>query len=878
MLNLQYNNLNNSIMKKLNLLLMMFVSLTLLFATSCGKDKDKIDPPVQITLKVSGGATVELNGADIAKDITVTASEKATRDIVVNITSNAAAGEATIEPTQVTIKQGEISVTSKITFAAVKFPAGTDQKKITVTITPQTENVKADVATTDFLVSGIGGEKLVVLTVAGNETEFNTTAAEQILTVTATLASAVAEEVSIAIAYDGTSENLKEQFKEITAIKIAANALTGTATFKVAKGVEGALKLALSTTNLKVDLQTKTLAATFAVDKNDLTITGSGTTFETYAGPQTLTVSYTLAKALTENLTIALTYEGSAAAIKELFASRISMLIAAGTTKGSMDFVVTKGLSGQLVIGFETANTDVAIKPASLTATFTHTVPPITPLCELSMLGKSWGYLAGFKIGETEVNIAGTDPAFINKLGETIVNIANGDEVKVYASSNDGGQSMYGHVWVDWNKDNQVADNEMVGTTKTKKSAPEGSVNKEFLVFSFTAPENTPAGEYHMRVGTNYKTGLSGCDNTGADESRSAYDLTINYTAGTVEPGEDPTFSLEKVTTGDIVVPATGDKTATFKVKLSEPSDEAQTIALAATSTTGKSGTLSAASVVIPANETTSADVTITFASSTFPNETATAVVTVTATSETLEAATGSIAYNVKGTAGSGTTAENLELYIYSPAKVYFTEGVNTIDVSFNVTGQNANKASADIVVTPIITGATLGTDYTLTSNTMTVKKGENGSSFKVTVLRAGAGKNIKIDFSNDLVTFKTGYDKFTTVTSEVYSKPASPADYKVQATLKTPATVGVWEAYSFQATKGTQAAPIFVTITAKDGDTDVTSKINFEGKKVIALLGGRVSGYFKVDASLKGKTIVFTFTSDDTNFVSDTASVVVNP
>lgn len=773
----------------------MFASLTLFFATSCGKGKDKIDPPVQITLEVSGGATVELNGADIAKDITVTASEKATRDIVVNITSNAAAGEATIEPAQVTIKQGELSATSKITFAAAKFPEGTDQKKITVTITPQTENVKADVATTDFLVSGIGGEKLVVLTVAGNETEFNTTAAEQILTVTATLASAVAEEVSIAIAYDGTSENLKEQFKEITAIKIAANALTGTATFTVAKGVEGALKLALSTTNLKVDLQTKTLAATFAVDKNDLTITGNGTTFDTYAGPQTLTVSYTLAEALTEDLTIALTYEGSAAAIKELFASMTSMLISAGTTEGSMDFVVTKGLSGQLVIGFETANTDVAIKPASLTVSFTHTVPPITPLCELSILDKSWGYLAGFKIGETEVNIAGTDPASINKLGETIVNIANGDEVKVYASSNDGDQSIYGHVWVDWNKDNQVADNEMVGTTTTQKSAPEGSVNKEFLVFSFTAPENTPAGEYHMRVGTNYRTGLSGCNNTTAtDESRTAYDLTINYTPGTVEPGEDPTFSLEKVTTGDIVVPATGDKTATFKVKLSEPSDEAQTITLAATTnTTGKSGTLSAASVVIPANETTSADVTITFASSTFPNETATAVVTVTATSETLEATTGSIAYNVAGTAASIPPVEQQALNCYlesitlnNKAACIFLPDETSRTLTFSVQADKANQ-KGDITFDVTVTGGSAG-DYSFEGVTNgkvvmaepAIPATEKGQvDFKVIVNQSAIGKNLSVNIISEGATIQEKY-KSRPISPVRLTAPSTPLNYNV--------------------------------------------------------------------------------------------------
>ncbi|MEG1553954.1 MAG: hypothetical protein RR363_02895, partial [Rikenellaceae bacterium] len=125
---------------------------------------------------------------------------------------------------------------------------------------------------------------------------------------------------------------------------------------------------------------------------------------------------------------------------------------------------------------------------------------------------------------------------------------------------------------------------------------------------------------------------------------------TINYTAGTVEPGVDPTFAIVRPTTGAIVVPNDKDIVETFKVTLSQPATEATTINLAVTSTaTAASGVLSAATAEFAVGEA-SKDVTITFAHADFTAASVLADVTVTASHATIVATTATIVYNVKGT------------------------------------------------------------------------------------------------------------------------------------------------------------------------------------------------------------------------------------
>lgn len=328
-------------MKKLNLLFVILASFGLITMSSCNGD-DPAPIVKDISISVSGGTEVTVEGANIAKDITVTATEKTTKDVVVNITSNAAEGEATIEPAQVTIKKGEISATSKITFASAKFPEGTAQKKITVTIASTTEGVKLGTPTTDFLVKGAGGPELTALTITANGTEFNTTTEAKELSVVFTLAEALTEKVAVTITVDPTSDDIfKTMFPTIPAIEIPANEKTLTIPFSMPKGTEGLLKINFAVTNPKVDLKTASLSATFVVDEDpaapptfSLARTTTGDIVVPATGDKVETFKVTLSKAAAEEQTITLT-----AAPEGGVLSAASVVFAIGET--SKDVTIT---------------------------------------------------------------------------------------------------------------------------------------------------------------------------------------------------------------------------------------------------------------------------------------------------------------------------------------------------------------------------------------------------------------------------------------------------------------------------------------------------------------------------------------------------------
>lgn len=353
-------------MKKLNLLFVILASFGLITMSSCNGD-DPAPIVKDITISVSGGTEVTVEGTNIAKDITVTATEKTTKDVVVNITSNAAEGEATIEPAQITIKKGEISATSKITFASAKFPEGTAQKKITVTINSTTEGVKLGTPTTDFLVKGAGGPELIALTITANGTEFNTTTEAKELSVVFTLAEALTEKVAVTITVDpSSSEIFKTMFPTIPPVEIPANEKTLTIPFTMPKGTEGLLKINFAVTNLKVDLKTASLSATFVVDEDpaapptfSLARTTTGDIVVPATGDKAETFKVTLSKAAAEEQTITLTATPEGGVL-----SPASVVFAIGET--SKDVTIT---FQSLVFTSDLVTKDIVVTGASTVLT-----------------------------------------------------------------------------------------------------------------------------------------------------------------------------------------------------------------------------------------------------------------------------------------------------------------------------------------------------------------------------------------------------------------------------------------------------------------------------------------------------------------------------
>ena len=122
-------------MKKLLQLTTLFL-LFVVLATSCVKDEVKDEVKVDlanIKLKVeASGTSFKMDGKDVSKTFTITASEAVPQDIEIAITTDGAATEATLESASVIIPKGETVATGKIKFLGTAFEIGGAGKDIKV--------------------------------------------------------------------------------------------------------------------------------------------------------------------------------------------------------------------------------------------------------------------------------------------------------------------------------------------------------------------------------------------------------------------------------------------------------------------------------------------------------------------------------------------------------------------------------------------------------------------------------------------------------------------------------------------------------------------------------------------------------------------------
>ncbi|MEG1936888.1 MAG: hypothetical protein RR132_05025, partial [Rikenellaceae bacterium] len=236
-----------------------------------------------------------------------------------------------------------------------------------------------------------------------------------------------------------------------------------------------------------------------------------------------------------------------------------------------------------------------------------------------------------------------------------------------------------------------------------------------------------------------------------------------------------------------------------------------------------------------------------------------------------LEMINSNIVYDVKGPVNT----QDLKMHIYRTDVQYFTSTDTYKDVSISLGGQNSGvNATSDITLTPTITGGTLGVDYELPSGaSTTIATGTKSASFDIRILKAGAGKDLTIDFATTKVTFYYPNTTSTTVSSLVYNIPSTPANYLIDVTI--PATIpnNSWESYSISTT-GSVTVPIFVSWTATADGKDCTDLVYFGDQNPIALTNGSTTGDVIFDAGLKGKTVTITFTSKDSNFIGGAATL----
>lgn len=305
-------------MTKFKFLAALFVSALALSSTACGDDDNTDNPtpppaPTKITLSISGGEAVTVDGADVTKPITITASGKSDKDISVTLANNGTAGQVTFATNPVIIKAGKLaSEGATVTFTKAGFPEGAAEKNIDVTISSTTANVVIGTpAKTTFGVKGANGVELPTVAVTANGPEFNTTANAVDAKVTFTLAKALDVALPITVAYASDSELKAPALATVT---IAAQATEAILTIPVAQGVAGTMKLTFAA-EATLDKTTQTftfvkdeapavipVASIEAKDGTDVTVDGENVT-------KTFTIK--LDKATTKSVTVNLALTGN---------------------------------------------------------------------------------------------------------------------------------------------------------------------------------------------------------------------------------------------------------------------------------------------------------------------------------------------------------------------------------------------------------------------------------------------------------------------------------------------------------------------------------------------------------------------------------------
>lgn len=363
-------------MKNFKFLAALFVSGLVLCTTSCSDEtKDSpapTPPPVKISLSVAGGGSATVDGADVTKSVTITASAKSENDIVVTLKDDAAAGQVAFPVNPVTIKAGTTSVSADVTFTLEGFPAGTAEKNVGITIKSSTENVTIGTATTTFAVKGKDGVELAPVVVTTNATEFNTTDAAQEATITFTLAKALNADLAVALAYANDSELKSVTLPEV---KIAKGQTTTTATLTVAKGMAGVMKLTLTSESARLDKE----ALTFTFKKDDAPVASieakDGTTV-TVPNDANVVKAFTISldKKPTKEVTVNLALTGNENGGAQLNASEVKFT----TNDQSKEVTVTfkkdvfnaSTVTANVVVTATAANSDLTVNEAKKAITY----------------------------------------------------------------------------------------------------------------------------------------------------------------------------------------------------------------------------------------------------------------------------------------------------------------------------------------------------------------------------------------------------------------------------------------------------------------------------------------------------------------------------
>lgn len=366
---------------------MTLISCAMVF-TSC---KDAVDNPIdetkEVTLAVTGngGEVITVSGTDVVKDVIIKATENVDRDIEVTLTTDAVDGNAVLSAPKATIAKGSNSATVTITFPSSKFPEGTNEKAIKVSVVTNADKVVLSPSFTTFNVKGQGGiEAPAVLTAVAEALQINTTDAAGIAVINFTLSKAVDEDITVVTGYETPTVDVEGIVWDPAAIVIAKNTTTLKVKVTVPQGRVGTLPINFSCENSKVNVETKKITINF-VDtpvsaKPSASISTPSTTVNVVDADITNVISVTLSTAVDKDVVVNLAVTSSNELIGTLSAEKVTFTAGGALSQDvNITFAAADfGNDKNAKVTVTATSTDVDVKPSASAIIFNVT-GPVTP-------------------------------------------------------------------------------------------------------------------------------------------------------------------------------------------------------------------------------------------------------------------------------------------------------------------------------------------------------------------------------------------------------------------------------------------------------------------------------------------------------------------
>ncbi len=290
------------------------------------------DAAPTVTLGVSGSPLAENGGV---ATVTATLSAASGKTVTVNLGYTGTATNATDytrSGTSIVVAAG--ATTGTVTITGVNDPTDEDDETVIVDIASVTNGTESGTQQVTATISDDDAPPTVTLSAAAGTISENGGAT----TVTATLSAASAKTVTVNLAYSGTATNASDYTSSGTSIVIAAGATTGTVTITgvddaAIEGTETVITDIDSVTN-GTESGTQQVTVDLADDEGpSVTLGISGSPLAENGGIATVTA--TLSATSPVNVTVNLSYSGTATNTNDYTRSGTSITVLAGNLTGT---------------------------------------------------------------------------------------------------------------------------------------------------------------------------------------------------------------------------------------------------------------------------------------------------------------------------------------------------------------------------------------------------------------------------------------------------------------------------------------------------------------------------------------------------------------